>query len=153
LCRHRSLALMPWSPLGGGVLSGKYRDPAHAPDGTRAAAITNSTATVRRRLADERNQAVAVRVREIAARIGRTPAQVALNWVIHRPAVAAPVVGVRTVAQLVDNLGASGWQLDEPDRTQLDVVSAIDLGYPAEWDARFGIRAGSRPDREVERNN
>jgi hypothetical protein len=77
----------------------------------------------------------------------------ALNRVMHRPAVAAPVVGVRTYEQLADNLGAAGWVLEDADRAWLDTVSAIDLGYPAEWDARFGIRAGARSDREVERKN
>jgi aryl-alcohol dehydrogenase-like predicted oxidoreductase len=149
LCRHEGLTVMPWGPLGGGLLTGKYRGP-DAPDGTRAGSLSNSTATVRRRLADERNHAIAGAVREIAARTGRSPAQVALNWILHRPAVTAPVVGVRTPEQLADNLGAAGWQLDVADRDQLDAVSAIDPGYPADWNTRFGIRAGSRPDREVE---
>lgn len=149
LCRHEGVAVMPWGPLGGGLLSGKYRG-GKVPAGTRAGSISNSTATVRRRLASERSQAIAEAVREIAGRTGRSPAQVALNWVMHRPAVTAPVVGVRTPEQLADNLGAAGWHLDDADRDLLDSVSAIDLGYPAEWEARFGIRAGSRPDREVE---
>jgi hypothetical protein len=70
---------------------------------------------------------------------------------MHRPSVVAPVVGVRTLAQLQDNLGASGWRLGVADTERLDRVSEIELGYPAEWNQRFGIRAGSRPDREVER--
>jgi aryl-alcohol dehydrogenase-like predicted oxidoreductase len=149
LCRHEGLAVMPWGPLGGGLLTGKYGGP-QAPAGTRAGSHSNSTATVRRRLADERNQQIAAEVRAIARRIGKSPAQVALNWVLHAPAVTAPVVGVRTAQQLADNLGAAGWQLAEADRKLLDSVSAIDPGYPAVWESRFGIRAGSRPDREVE---
>lgn len=152
LCVHEGLALMPWGPLGGGLLSGKYGESVSAPADTRAASITNSTATIRRRLADDRNHATATAVREIAARIDRSPAQVALNWTIHRPAVAAPVIGIRTVEQLVDNLGVSGWQLEGTDRELLDSASAIELGYPALWDRQFGIRAGSRPDREAERS-
>jgi diketogulonate reductase-like aldo/keto reductase len=89
-------------------------------------------------------------VRAIAGRLGRTPAQVALNWVMNRPGVTAPVIGARTVEQLSDNLGASGWTLNEADQAQLDDASAISLGYPAEWDRTFGIRQGPRPDREVE---
>jgi aryl-alcohol dehydrogenase-like predicted oxidoreductase len=133
------------------MLSGKYRSGRDAPPGTRAGSLSNSTANVRRHLADQRHTAIAEGVREIAARIGRSPAQVALNWVLHRPAVVAPIVGVRTVEQLRDNVGAAGWQLSAEDRRQLDEASAIELGYPAEWNERFGIRAGSRPDREVER--
>jgi aryl-alcohol dehydrogenase-like predicted oxidoreductase len=150
LCRHEGLAVMPWGPLGGGLLTGKYRG-GDVPDGTRAGSLSNSTATVRRRLAEERNRAIADVVNDIASRTGRSPAQVALNWVLHRPGVTAPVVGARTPEQLAENLGAVGWQLDDADGDLLDTVSAIDLGYPAAWEARFGIRAGSRPDREVER--
>jgi aryl-alcohol dehydrogenase-like predicted oxidoreductase len=149
LCRHEGLAVMPWGPLGGGLLTGKYAGDASFA-GTRAGSSSNSTATVRRRLANQRNQAVVAAVREIAGRIGKTPAQVALNWVLHAPGVTAPVIGVRTPEQLAGNLGAAGWKLGDDDRKALDAASAIDPGYPAKWEARFGIRAGSRPDREVE---
>jgi aryl-alcohol dehydrogenase-like predicted oxidoreductase len=153
LCVHQNLALMPWSPLGGGLLSGKYRGASEPAADTRAGSVSNSSATLRRRMVGGRADAIANTVCEVADRIGRTPAQVALNWTMHRPAVVAPVVGVRTLEQLQNNLGASGWQLEGPDVERLDRVSAIDPGYPAEWDQRFGIRAGSRPDREIERTN
>ena len=149
LCRHEGLAVLPWGPLGGGLLTGKYAGDASFA-GTRAGSSSNSTATVRRRLASQRNQAVVAAVAEIAARIGKTPAQVALNWVLHAQGVTAPVIGVRTPEQLAGNIGAAGWALDEYDREALDAASAIDPGYPAKWEARFGIRAGARPDREVE---
>lgn len=77
LCRHEGVAVMPWGPLGGGLLSGKYRG-GEVPAGTRAGSISDSTATVRRRLASERSQAIAEAVREIAGRTGRSRAQVAL---------------------------------------------------------------------------
>ncbi|HEX4092396.1 MAG TPA: aldo/keto reductase [Trebonia sp.] len=151
LCRHERLAVMPWGPLAGGMLTGKYTDEASF-EGTRAGSGTNSTATVRHRLSSQRNQATLQCVREISARIGKTPGQVALNWVLHAPGVTAPVIGVRTPEQLAGNLGAAGWQLDPADRLALDEASAIDPGYPAKWEARFGIRAGARPDREAEIN-
>lgn len=153
LCEHQNLALMPWGPLGGGMLSGKYRGAGQPAAGTRAGEASNSAATMQRRLASARPAAVADAVFEIADRIGRTPAQVALNWTLHRPSVVAPIVGVRTLEQLQDNLGATGWQLDTADTEHLDEVSSISPGYPAAWEARFGIRAGARPDREVELKN
>jgi aryl-alcohol dehydrogenase-like predicted oxidoreductase len=149
LCRHEGLAVMPWGPLGGGLLTGKYAGGGSF-TGTRAGSSSNSTATVRRRLTSQRNQAILGAVGEVAARTGKTPAQVALNWVMHAPGVTAPVIGVRTPEQLAGNLGAAGWTMDGGDRKALDAASAIDPGYPAKWEARFGIRAGSRPDREVE---
>jgi aryl-alcohol dehydrogenase-like predicted oxidoreductase len=74
---------------------------------------------------------------------------VALNWVLHRPGVTAPLLGARTTEQLRENLAAAGWRLDEEHRTQLDQVSAIDLGYPHDWLQHYGIRQGAKPDREV----
>lgn len=151
LCAHENLALMPWSPLGGGLLSGKYRSGCQPPKDSRAASVSNSTATVHRRMGADRTTAITDAIHEIAQRVERTPAQVALNWTMHRPSVVAPVVGVRTLEQLTDNLGACGWRLDTAATELLDRASAIDPGYPAEWVQRFGIRAGARPDRKVER--
>src|SRR5258708_18533152 len=125
---------MPWGPLGGGMLTGKSTDDASF-EGTRAGSATNSTATVRRRLANQRNRAILQVVREISARIGKSAAQVALNWILHVPGVTAPVLGVRTPEQLAGNLGAAGWELDHADRAALDEASSIDPGYPAKWEA------------------
>jgi diketogulonate reductase-like aldo/keto reductase len=74
---------------------------------------------------------------------------VALNWVLHRPGVTAPLLGARTTEQLRENLAAAGWRLDEEHLAQLDEVSAIDLGYPHDWLQHYGIRQGAKPDREV----
>jgi aryl-alcohol dehydrogenase-like predicted oxidoreductase len=153
LCLSEGLGIMPWGPIGGGVLTGKYREGEQAPADSRGVSRTNSSSTIQRRLANDRNRTVVEAVRAIAGRLGRTPAQVALNWVMNRPAVTAPVIGARTVEQLIDNLDASGWRLGEADQAQLDDAGAISLGYPAEWDRTFGIRQGPRPDREVERKN
>jgi aryl-alcohol dehydrogenase-like predicted oxidoreductase len=152
MCISERLAVLPWSPLGGGLLSGKYHADAPPPDGSRADQRTNSTATIRRRLSQARYLALAECVRLTAANIGRAPSQVALNWVMHRAGVTAPIIGVRNTEQLIANLGASGWRLEPDDEAALDDVSAIDLGYPHEWNARFGIRQGPRPDRQVEQS-
>jgi aryl-alcohol dehydrogenase-like predicted oxidoreductase len=148
-CVDESLAVLPYSPLGGGFLSGKYLGAATPPDESRAARLSASTASLRRRLADERQRAIAAAVREVAAAIDRTSAQVALNWVLHRPGVTAPLLGARTPEQLRENLGAAGWRLDNEHRARLDEVSAIELGYPHDWLEHYGIRGGAKPDREV----
>jgi aryl-alcohol dehydrogenase-like predicted oxidoreductase len=143
------LGVLPYSPLGGGFLSGKYRPEGPPPAGSRADQTSASTASLRRRLRSERNHAIAAAVREVAASAGRTPAQVALNWVLHRPAVTAPVIGARSVEQLRENLGAAGWRLADDDRRRLDDVSAVELGYPHDWLGHYGLRAGRKPDRET----
>lgn len=66
----------------------------------------------------------------IAGSIGRTPAQVALNWLLGRPEVTAPILGVRTMAQLEDNLGTIGWELDPADRARLNRASDRPRPYP-----------------------
>ena len=67
---------------------------------------------------------------EVAAEIGKTPAQVALNWVLHRPGITAPILGARNTAQLEDNLGAEGWQLEADQAAALDRASRRPLPYP-----------------------
>ncbi|HZJ27163.1 MAG TPA: aldo/keto reductase [Acidimicrobiia bacterium] len=133
LADYAGLAIMPWSPLGGGLLTGKYRAGEEAPADTRGGDATPSAGLMRLRLQRERNFRVAEVVTNVASEIGKTPAQVALNWVRHRPGVTSPIIGVRTMAQLDDNLGAIGWQLDDEHLGVLDDASAIDLGYPHDF--------------------
>jgi aryl-alcohol dehydrogenase-like predicted oxidoreductase len=133
LAEYSGLAVLPWSPLGGGLLSGKYRPEEAPPADTRATDATPSSALMRLRLAEKRNFVVARAVRDVAERLGRTMAQVALNWVIHRPGVTAPILGARTVGQIEDNLGAIGWRLDDDALATLEDASAIEPGYPYDF--------------------
>lgn len=133
LCREEGLAVLPWSPLGGGILTGKYRPGEEPSAGTRAGDASPSASHIRRRLAHERNHAVAEAVRAVAEECGRSRAQVALNWVLHRDGVTAPIVGARTPEQLDDNLGAAGWRLDPEHERRLDEASAIEPGYPHDF--------------------
>ena len=126
LCQANGIAVLPWSPLGGGVLTGKYKGPESLPRDTR---LGDSEFQATRRL-NEHNLLVAEAVGKVAAEVGKTPAQVALNWVLHRPGVTAPILGARTVAQLEDNLGAAGWQLDASHVETLDRASRKPLPYP-----------------------
>ncbi len=131
LCKEEGLAVLPWSPLAGGVLSGKYRKDSDFPAGTRGAETENPI-TFTYRL-DDRAWNVVDAVGKVAAEIGKTPAQVALNWVVNRPGITAPIIGARNLTQLEDNLGAIGWQLEKPQRDTLAWASAFRLGYPYEF--------------------
>jgi aryl-alcohol dehydrogenase-like predicted oxidoreductase len=126
LCEAHNIAVLPWSPLGGGVLTGKYTGADSVPSDTRLAASEMQAA---RRLT-EYNLRVADAVGKVASEIGKTPAQVAVNWVLHRPGVTAPILGARNVAQLEDNLGAEGWQLSVEHVDVLDRASRQPLPYP-----------------------
>ena len=78
---------------------------------------------------------------QVAEKIGRTPAQVALNWVRQQPGVIVPLVGAKTRAQLDDNLGCLEFELAPEDVARLDAVSKIELGFPHDFLQQFATRA------------
>ncbi|WP_406456288.1 aldo/keto reductase [Streptomyces sp. NBC_00876] len=136
------VGIIPWSPLQGGWLTGKYRRgmTAAAP-GTREARYQQELGREAWRERDnEETWRVVEAVVAVAEESGHTPAQVALRWLLGRPAVAAPVIGVRTAAQLEDNLGAVGWELTAEQSARLDEASARPLPYPYDVLHRFRDR-------------
>jgi aryl-alcohol dehydrogenase-like predicted oxidoreductase len=123
MARELGLGITPWSPLGAGVLTGKYlANPEGEGDGTRAKAA--------QRRINERNQGIAKIVREVAAEAGCSPAQCALAWLLRQPGVTSPIVGARTLEQLHDNLGCLEVQLSDEHLTRLNDVSAVEPGFP-----------------------
>ncbi len=137
LCRSEGLAVIPWSPLGRGTLTGKYERGQDPGDDTRAGRDDPLTRAL---LDDERTFEIVNAVEKVAGEIGKTPAQVALNWVLTREGVTAPIIGCRTVEQLDDNLGATGWTLDEEHDRLLHQASRLDLGYPHDFQRWVGAR-------------
>lgn len=136
LCLHAGLAVIPWSPLGGGVLSGKYSRESAPPSGTRA----DERESTRDRLRGSKLDIIDA-VRAVADECGRSAAQVALNWLLGRPGVTAPLVGARTPEQLRDNLAATGWTLDPEQIARLDAASRPYVGYPHSFQITAGRRA------------
>jgi aryl-alcohol dehydrogenase-like predicted oxidoreductase len=136
LTRAHNVAVLPWSPLGGGLLTGKYRAGDAPETDTRMGA---SEAQARRNLT-EYNLAVAAEVARVAESTGHSSAQVALNWVLHRPGITAPILGARNLTQLEDNLGAEGWQLETSDIEALDKASRQPLPYPHDMYRAIGIK-------------
>ncbi|MEO7247787.1 MAG: aldo/keto reductase [Novosphingobium sp.] len=130
MARETGIGVCPWSPLGGGVLSGKYSsaDLALKPK-TFASRKEINVATGR---LSEHSLAVAKVVGQVAAEIGKTSAQVALAWTLCDPAIVSPVIGARTPAQLADNLGALNVSLHKTQLARLDAASAVTLGFPHE---------------------
>ena len=131
LCRAEDLAVLPWSPLAGGILTGKYAKGADLPSGTRGGEVEEPI-TFTYKL-DDRAWGIVDAVQKIAAETGKTAAQVALNWVTYRPGITAPIIGARNLDQLEDNLGAVGWQLDEEHWKALAWASAFPRGYPYDF--------------------
>lgn len=127
LCIEEGIGVIPWSPLGGGMLTGKIRRGEAAPQGSRAAQQTNE------RFTDEKNLDIAEVLIEVAGSLGKTPSQVALAWCIAQPGVTAPIFGARTMEQLEDNIVAADLELDDAATKALDDASALDLVYPYEF--------------------
>jgi aryl-alcohol dehydrogenase-like predicted oxidoreductase len=123
------LGVLPWSPLGRGVLTGKYRG--GRPADSRAAS-PNFARFVEPYL-DEAAAGVVNAVHAAADGLGVAPLVVALAWVRDRPGVVAPIVGARTAAQLRGSLEAEALVLPEEIRTALDDVSMPAVGYPERW--------------------
>jgi len=130
VCLEEGLGVIPWSPLGGGFLSGKYRRGEEPPRGSRISEAVESMEEYWDRRATERNWAVLDVVGEISEATGKSYAQVSLNWLLRQPVVTAPIVGARTVEQLEDNLGASGWELDDDQMNRLSEAGAPEDTYP-----------------------
>jgi aryl-alcohol dehydrogenase-like predicted oxidoreductase len=121
------MAVTAWSPLAGGLLSAKYSDDA----AERAAQPGRLTTTGWGRLfLSERNLAIARALRGVAAGIGRSPAQVAIRWLLQRPGNVIPILGARSAAQLTELLGAGEFTLDEAALAALEAANPLDLGYP-----------------------
>ena len=122
----QGLGVLVWSPLAGGLLSGKYRRGAPAPEGARQLTDWGEPPVHdQEKLYDTVELIV-----EIADAHGASPAQVALAWLLGRPAVSSVIIGARTDEQLADNLGAAELELDEAERRRLDEVSAPRIIYP-----------------------
>jgi aryl-alcohol dehydrogenase-like predicted oxidoreductase len=131
LCRADGLAVLPWSPLSGGILTGKYRKDEDLPQGTRGG-DTEEPITFTYKL-DDRAWSIVEAVRKVAQETGKTEAQVALNWVVNRPGITAPIIGARNLEQLDDNLGAVGWKLEDEQWKALTWASAFPRGYPYDF--------------------
>ncbi|HEV2742855.1 MAG TPA: aldo/keto reductase [Rubrobacter sp.] len=130
VCEEEGLGVIPWSPLGGGFLSGKYRRGEEPPQGSRISEAVESMEEYWDRRANERNWRVLDVVGRISEETGRSYAQISLNWLLRQPAVTAPIIGARTLDQLEDNLGASGWELDEAQVSDLSEAGALEDVYP-----------------------
>jgi len=115
VCRSYQLGVIPYSPLGGGFLTGKYRQ-GQTPESARARSTS--------RYFNERNWALLDKMEAIGKEMGgHSISQIALAWLLGNPLVTSPIIGARTLEQLEDNLGAVGLRLEEDQKRQLDEAS------------------------------
>ena len=134
MARTYGVATIPWSPLGGGLLTGKYRRGEEPPQGTRFA---NANPMQRRRY-NKRIFDVIEGLTPLAASRGVTLSQYALAWVMAQPGVTSPIIGPRTMAQLEDNLPAADIEITEEDTRAIDALIPPGQMVAPFYEADFG---------------
>ena len=121
---EHGLGLLPWSPLGGGWLTGKYQGSAVPEGETRLGEDPTRGVEAYDRRDTDRTWRILEVVGAVAHERGAPMSQVALNWVKNRPSVSSVLLGCRNVSQLEDNLAALSWDLDPEEMKTLNLVSA-----------------------------
>ena len=135
MAKEMGIAASPWGPLQNGILAGKYsRDDLKTASPTAIAGVdTRKDMALMTGRLTERSLDIADVVKEVAQEMGRSAAQVAVAWTLQHPAVVSPVLGVRTLAQLEDNLGALDIAFTPEQLQKLEAVSHLDLGFPHDF--------------------
>jgi aryl-alcohol dehydrogenase-like predicted oxidoreductase len=130
LCLNKGLGIVPWAPLAGGFLTGKYKPGQRVVSGTRSEEKWNWHGEFFAANADE----TLATLLEVAQGLDRSPSQVALRWLLDRPGVSSVISGVRTADQLRDNVGATGWRLEGEPLKRLNEVSLLPDRYPESFE-------------------
>ncbi len=139
LLQDQKLGLMVWSPLAGGLLSGKFGPGSNGPEGARRTAFDFPPVN------KDRAWACIAEMREIASTKGATVARVALAWILAKPFVTSVIIGAKTMEQLDDNLEATKLELSPEEIKKLDDVSALPPEYPGWMLERQGAERRPKP--------
>ena len=130
LCLNKGVGIVPWAPLASGFLAGKYKPGERTVSGTRS---EEGWAWHGRFFAANADETLATLL-DVAEELGKTPAQVALRWVLEQPGISSVIAGVRNTMQLRDNLGATGWRLEGEALKRLNTVSFLPPRYPESFE-------------------
>ena len=133
VCQRFGLGIIPWSPLGGGMLTGKYQRGEEPPDGTRFSAPGPFQQVWRSRSLSDRNHEIVSVVLEEAGKLDISPITLSLAWNLARPGVVAPIIGPKSVKQLEDNLAALEVTLPEDTVQRIDAASEPQYHYPHDF--------------------
>ena len=128
-CRpeDQHLAILPWSPLAGGLLSGKFDIDQPGPEGARRSSFDFPPVD------HARTARIITELRAVATATGVSVPRIALAWPLTRPFVTSIIIGAKTREQLIDNLGASDIQLAPEHIVQLDAASALPPNTRGGW--------------------
>jgi len=124
MCHDLGMAIIPWGVVGQGKLTGKYKrgqNQKEVKDAARNQVLPTMT---------DKEYDISEGVIKIAEELKKTPAQVALNWILQQRHVPSALIGVRSIETLKENIGALEFTLSKEQMTKLNEISAIDLGFP-----------------------
>jgi len=136
------MGVIPWSPLKGGWLSGKYtRDMQAPPPGTRVEMTTKMgfAETSWDNIANEHTWKVLDVVKEVATKLGKSQSQVALRWVLQKEFITAPIIGPNSMEQANDNLAIFDWSIPADEMKKLDTISRPTPVYPYSWESTSAL--------------
>jgi aryl-alcohol dehydrogenase-like predicted oxidoreductase len=135
LCLDQKLGILPWSPLGGGFLSGKYRRGMKRPEGSRRTIVENQFL----QFDEDKGFDIVDELEKIAKNHNATIAQAALNYLLRKPAVASVIIGAKRKEQLIDNLKTSNWEMTAEEVSRLDQISILPRAYPYWMQQRMNL--------------
>ncbi len=130
MARTLGSGIVAWSPLASGLLSGKYRREGSEVVGEGRLAILKDSGNPAFEKFNDRNWTIVTALEDVAEELGRSMAEVAINWVAHRPGVAGVIIGATTIDQLECNMKALDFELPPDLGLRLDVASARAVGFP-----------------------
>jgi aryl-alcohol dehydrogenase-like predicted oxidoreductase len=130
MAKHFGMAITPWAPLGAGMLTGKHNQAAAA-----GARLTEKSVKM-----TEKNRNIAIKVSEVAQKLGVTSSQIALNWLRQQHQQIIPIVGSRKAEQIKDSLNCINFEIPPAQMQELTEVSAIDLGFPHDFLESRGVQ-------------
>ncbi|WP_054024641.1 aldo/keto reductase [Bacillus sp. FJAT-28004] len=133
LCLEEKVGIIPWAPIGGGFLTGRYtrEEPT---EGRLTSKAGESAWTLR---ANDKNFVILDALLEAAKELDKSPAQVALRWLIQREGITSPIFGASKLEQFEDNIGAIGWEMPSEVWNRLEQVSALEEDYPNRFIEKF----------------
>jgi len=132
VCQRYGIGILPWSPLAGGVLTGKYNNDLTGPEGARYGQQADPDNDWRSRFVNERCVAIGEAVKSVAAECEAPPASVALAWLLRQPGVTSVIIGPKSVDQWKENLAACSLTLSDVQVNKLNEASPPPRTYP-EW--------------------
>lgn len=129
LCNDQQLGILCWSPLSGGFFTGKFNKKNHNPDGARRS-NPNAPSMKYWPVNEEKGFEIVEQLEFVSKKYNKSISQTALNWILCHNRISSVIIGARKINQLTENIGASGWELDNEDIQLLDSVSKPLIPYP-----------------------